>query len=78
MENFILLDTFHTSIEAHNVKNHLESNGIPAEVIGEISSMSYNFFTQSNGGIRLYVHKDHEEAARKLMEKSSWRASIPD
>ncbi|MFT5724704.1 MAG: hypothetical protein ACI9JN_001826 [Bacteroidia bacterium] len=70
MENFVILETYFNSIDAHNAKNHLDTCGIFSQIIGDINATSYNFFTQSNGGIRLYVHKDDFENAQKLLNIS--------
>lgn len=68
MENFVLFDKYFTSIEAHNAKNHLESFGIFSQILGETNATSYNFFTPTNGGIHLYVHKDDLEKAKEIFE----------
>ncbi len=67
MDNFVLLKTFFTGIDAHNAKNHLDNGGVFSQIIGEINATSYNVFTQSNGGIRLFVHKDDFENATEIL-----------
>ena len=70
MENFVLLHTFFNSIDAHNAKNHLESCGVFSQIMGDINASTYNYFTQANGGVELYVHKDDIENARNLLNIS--------
>jgi hypothetical protein len=71
MENYILFQTFFNSLDAHNAKNHLASAEIRAEIIGDINATTYNVFTQANGGIRLYVHKDDVENAIEILGQPS-------
>ena len=68
MENFVLLKTFFSGIDAHNAKNHLESLGIFTQILGDINATSYNFFTQSNGGIRMFVHENDYKNAVELLD----------
>lgn len=70
MENFTLVHTFFNSIDAHNVKNHLDSCGIFSQLLGDINATTYNIFTQANGGIQLFVHKDDFEKANELLNLS--------
>ncbi|MFT4522626.1 MAG: hypothetical protein ACI8ZN_001576 [Bacteroidia bacterium] len=67
MENFVLLQTYFTGIEAQGAKNTLASYNIFSEIIGEMGATMYNVFTPAQGGIRLFVHeKDAEKAAKVL------------
>jgi hypothetical protein len=70
MENFVLLHTYFTSIEAHNAKNHLESVGIFSQILGETNATMYNFHTPTSGGIDLYTHKEDFEKAMALLNLS--------
>ncbi|MCB9262219.1 MAG: DUF2007 domain-containing protein [Flavobacteriales bacterium] len=68
MQNPTLLKKYFTSIEAHNAKNMLETNGIEAFVLGETATITYNFFTPTDGGIRLMVDEVDMELAQKLLK----------
>ncbi|MFT5511777.1 MAG: hypothetical protein ACI8SE_000170 [Bacteroidia bacterium] len=70
MENFVLLHTYFNTLDAHNAKNHLDSCGIFSQIMGDINATTYNFFTQANGGITLYVYKDDYNNALKLLDLS--------
>jgi hypothetical protein len=70
MDNFVILKTFFSSLDAHNAKNLLESSGVFSELVGELNAVNYNVFTPSNGGIRLFVHKDEFESASKILDQT--------
>ena len=67
MEHFELIATYFQPLDAHNAKNVLEANDIFCQLLGEINATTYNFFTPSSGGIRLYVHENDVERALELL-----------
>ncbi|MBK0403688.1 DUF2007 domain-containing protein [Adhaeribacter sp. BT258] len=54
-------------MEAHILKGRLESEGVPAYVIGENFSNIYPFAAQLTGGVELKVAATHLERAQEIL-----------
>lgn len=66
MADFVTLDRYFTSQEAHLVRNKLEAAGIECIILNELSTQVYNFHSPANGGIILKVRNTDLEAARDI------------
>jgi len=66
MSDFVTLDRFFTSQEAHLVRNKLEASGIECVILNELSTQVYNFHAPTNGGIILKVRTTDLETAREI------------
>ncbi|MBO6518371.1 MAG: DUF2007 domain-containing protein [Bacteroidia bacterium] len=69
MDNFVLLKTYFSPIDAHNAMNFLDSHGIFSQIIGSTAATTYNAFNPGKGGVRLFVHKDELENAKSLLNQ---------
>lgn len=56
-----------SAADAHLVRSLLESAEIPAEVIGELASLSMEGYSMATGGIRVVVPAEFEEEARSVI-----------
>ncbi|MCB9245276.1 MAG: DUF2007 domain-containing protein [Flavobacteriales bacterium] len=69
MSDFVVLDRYFQSYEAHLAKNVLEAAGIECVLLNEISTQVYNFFNPGGGGIVLKVRSEDLQTAQELLSK---------
>jgi len=66
MAEFVTLDRYFTSQEAHLIRNKLEASGIECVILNELSTQIYNFHAPTNGGIILKVRSEDLDTAREI------------
>ena len=66
-DELVTLVKYLMPVEAHILKGQLESEGIPAYVIGENFSTFYPFAAQLTGGVELKVAATHLERAKEIL-----------
>ena len=66
METVVVYRTF-SAADAHLVRSLLQSSDIPAEVVGELASLSMEGYSLATGGIRVVVPGEFEEEARAII-----------
>lgn len=59
-----------SAADAHLVRSVLQSAEIPAEVTGELASLSMEGYSLATGGIRVVVPSEFEEEARAVIADS--------
>ena len=70
MESVVVYRTF-SAADAHLIRSLLESAEIPAEVTGELASLSMEGYSLATGGIRVVVPAEFEEEARLVIAEQS-------
>jgi len=78
MADFVTLDNYFTSQEAHLVKNKLEAAGIECVILNELSAQIYNFHAPANGGILLKVRKNDLQTAQDLLATDMFGVEIDE
>ncbi len=68
MNNLVTIKSFLTSSEAHILKGHLESEGIPCFLKNEGLVNTHALFSDSTGQIELQIKEDDVEKAQKFLE----------
>lgn len=68
MSEFKTLLKCFSQIEAHQIKNKLDNEGIFCQIINETASQVYNFHPPSDGGILIKVHKNDFNQARQYLD----------
>ena len=66
--NFIVVDSFAGQIEAEMAKSALESAGIEAMIQSDSGGGMRPHLAWANGGFKLLVRPEDEEAAHKVLE----------
>ncbi|MFC5271047.1 DUF2007 domain-containing protein [Adhaeribacter terreus] len=66
-DELVTLAAYLMPVEAHILKGRLESEGIPAYVIGENFSTIYPFAAQLTGGVKLKVAATDLERAKEIL-----------
>lgn len=70
MEAVVVYRTF-SAADAHLVRSLLESAEIPAEVTGELASLSMEGYSLATGGIRVIVPAEFEEEAKAVIAEQT-------
>lgn len=66
MQSVVVYRTF-SAADAHLVRSLLQSAEVPAEVTGELASLSMEGYSLATGGIRVVVPAEFEKEARDLI-----------
>jgi hypothetical protein len=66
MEPVVVYRTF-SSADAQLIRSYLNGAGIPAEVTGELASLSMEGYSVATGGIRVLVPGEFEQEAREVL-----------
>jgi hypothetical protein len=64
----VTLESFENAMQAHLVKNHLESAGIRAVLADEFAATMYWHLSGAMGGIKLQVAESELERAEQILE----------
>ena len=70
MASVVVYRTF-SAADAHLVRSRLQSAEIPAEVTGELASLSMEGYSLATGGIRVVVPAEFEGEARSIIADES-------
>lgn len=70
MGDFVTLKKCFSQIEAHQLKNLLENEGIFCQLMNETISQLYNFHTPADGGVLLMVHKKDLISAQEVLDSN--------
>ena len=65
-DNYIILDVFEYSTEAHVMKSKLDSEGIKTMLMDEKTIDTDPMISQAIGGVKLLVHKDDLDNAVEI------------
>ena len=78
MAEFVTLDRYFTSQEAHLIRNKLEASGIECVILNELSTQIYNFHAPSNGGIILKVRSEDLNLAKEIANNTFDELQLDD
>jgi hypothetical protein len=68
--DLVTVKTFDNPIDAHLLRIHLESEGIPCYIFDEEIVSIQPLFANAVGGIKVKIHREHIDTVRTLLENS--------
>ena len=69
-EDFVVIDTVQGELNAHVIKSHLESEGIPVLLQYESAGAIYGLTVDGIGEVRILVPQDLVEEAKHIIKLS--------
>lgn len=67
-EEWTLLGTVASEVEAHVLEGVLKTHGIPVRLEGESASRLFGITTGALGGVRIYVPIDKRDQAEEVLD----------